>query len=180
MKNFLLTAVIAASAAMPVMAGTALPYSETFDTAADFATMTVVDANSDNKTWYHSDYYKSAMIDYSDDSSMDDWLILPAFSLAPGGTYTFEMDARCYSSFLGTERFEVKMGTAATAAAMTPLWEKHCLKQINFSTSLKKSLLPQPEHTISASTASLTQNAAACWLTTLLCRPAWQRKAQQR
>ena len=31
MKNFLLTAVIAASAAMPVMAGTALPYSETFD-----------------------------------------------------------------------------------------------------------------------------------------------------
>lgn len=83
MKNFLLTAVIAASAAMPVMAGTALPYSETFDTAADFATMTVVDANSDNKTWYHSDYYKSAMIDYSDDSSMDDWLILPAFSLAP-------------------------------------------------------------------------------------------------
>lgn len=119
MKNFLLTAVIAASAAMPVMAGTALPYSETFDTAADFATMTVVDANSDNKTWYHSDYYKSAMIDYSDDSSMDDWLILPAFSLAPGGTYTFEMDARCYSSFLGTERFEVKMGTAATAAAMT-------------------------------------------------------------
>ena len=39
MKNFLLTAVIAASAAMPVMAGTALPYSETFDTAADFATM---------------------------------------------------------------------------------------------------------------------------------------------
>lgn len=41
MKNFLLTAVIAASAAMPVMAGTALPYSETFDTAADFATMTV-------------------------------------------------------------------------------------------------------------------------------------------
>lgn len=118
MKNFLLTAVIAASAAMPVMAGTALPYSETFDTAADFATMTVVDANSDNKTWYHSDYYKSAMIDYSDDSSMDDWLILPAFSLAPGGTYTFEMDARCYSSFLGTERFEVKMGTAATAAAM--------------------------------------------------------------
>ena len=65
MKNFLLTAVIAASAAMPVMAGTALPYSETFDTAADFATMTVVDANSDNKTWYHSDYFKSAMIDYS-------------------------------------------------------------------------------------------------------------------
>ena len=119
MKNFLLTAVIAASAAMPVMAGIALPYSETFDTAADFATMTVVDANSDNKTWYHSDYYKSAMIDYSDDSSMDDWLIMPAFSLAPGGTYTFEMDARCYSSFLGTERFEVKMGTAATAAAMT-------------------------------------------------------------
>ena len=49
MKNFLLTAVIAASAAMPVMAGTALPYSETFDTAADFATMTVVDANSDNQ-----------------------------------------------------------------------------------------------------------------------------------
>ena len=35
MKNFLLTAVIAASAAMPVMAGTALPYSETFDTAFD-------------------------------------------------------------------------------------------------------------------------------------------------
>lgn len=119
MKNFLLTAVLAASAVMPVMAGTALPYSETFDTAADFATMTVVDANSDNKTWYHSDYYKSAMIDYSDDSSMDDWLILPAFSLAPGGTYTFEMDARCYSSIFGTERFEVKMGTAATAAAMT-------------------------------------------------------------
>ena len=73
MKNFLLTAVIAASAAMPVMAGTALPYSETFDTAADFATMTVVDANSDNKTWYHSDYYKSAMIDYSDDSTIKDF-----------------------------------------------------------------------------------------------------------
>lgn len=47
MKNFLLTAVLAASAVMPVMAGTALPYSETFDTAADFATMTVVDANSE-------------------------------------------------------------------------------------------------------------------------------------
>ena len=54
MKNFLLTAVLAASAVMPVMAGTALPYSETFDTAADFATMTVVDASSDNKTWDHS------------------------------------------------------------------------------------------------------------------------------
>lgn len=181
MKNFLLTAVLAASAVMPVMAGTALPYSETFDTAADFATMTVVDANSDNKTWYHSDYYKSAMIDYSDDSSMDDWLILPAFSLAPGGTYTFEMDARCYSSIFGTERFEVKMGTAATAAAMTEtVVGETLLKTDKFQHFTQKSLLPQPEHTISASTASLTQNAAACWLTTLLCRPAWQRKAQQR
>ena len=105
MKNFLLTAVIAASAAMPVMAGTALPYSETFDTAADFATMTVVDANSDNKTWYHSDYYKSAMIDYSDDSSMDDWLILPAFSLAPGGTYTLRDGCPVLQQLLGHRAF---------------------------------------------------------------------------
>ena len=140
MKNFLLTAVLAASAVMPVMAGTALPYSETFDTAADFATMTVVDAN--NKTWYHSDYYKSAMIDYSDDSSMDDWLILPAFSLAPGGTYTFEMDARCYSSIFGTERFEVKMGTAATAAAAnTALIVPPSSDAISGPTSTTRSLL---------------------------------------
>lgn len=82
-----------------------LPYSETFDTAADFATMTVVDANSDNKTWYHSDYYKSAMIDYSDDSSMDDWLILPAFSLAPAARIPSRWMPGATANFLGNGAF---------------------------------------------------------------------------
>lgn len=116
-----------ASAALPAMA-VALPYSETFDSAAAFASLTVVDANNDGKTWYYNDYAKAAQTDYAD-VAMNDWLILPAFTLAPGNTYTLEFDARCYSSFFGSEQIEVKMGTAATAAAMQ--------RQVVASTDLK-------------------------------------------
>ena len=127
MKKQLLTTIALASAVLPSMAA-ALPYSETFDSAAAFATMTVVDANNDGKTWYYNDYAKAAQTDYAD-AAMDDWLILPAFTLAPGSTYTLEFDAKCYSSFFGSEQIEVKMGTAATAEAMQ--------QQVVASTDLK-------------------------------------------
>ncbi len=118
MNRYLLATLITATA-LQASAATALPYSESFDTASGFATMTVVDANGDGRTWYYNSYAQAAQADYSDSKDMDDWLILPAFSLQPAKTYTLELDAKCYSSFFGKEQFEIKMGTTAAAEAMT-------------------------------------------------------------
>lgn len=83
--------------------------------------MTVIDANADEATW---DWYGNrARCSYHRTHTADDWLISPAIQLEAGRQYSFAIKAQSYSDRYG-ERFEVKLGNAATAEAMTaPLIE---------------------------------------------------------
>ena len=92
-----------------------LPYFNNIDDKTNFNDFTVIDANGDGTTWAWS--AKSARISYGD-GDMDDWLIMPAMQLEGGKAYKFEFDVRGNSSSF-TERFELKMGTAAEAEAMS-------------------------------------------------------------
>ncbi|MCM1163793.1 MAG: choice-of-anchor J domain-containing protein [Muribaculaceae bacterium] len=94
------------------------PYTNTFATAADFSTMTVIDANDDNKAWTYYAAYKAARISYNTSLDMDDWMITPPVRLEKGKTYKLSFDTYAYKATY-PERIEVKVGTAPTAAAMT-------------------------------------------------------------
>lgn len=97
-----------------------LPYSNAIDTEDNFEWFTVIDANNDGYCWslFTSDGQACASLRYNSDEAADDWLISPAFRLEAGKTYTMAVDMNA-SSEAYAERFEVKMGTAATAEAMT-------------------------------------------------------------
>lgn len=78
--------------------------------------MTVIDANADEATW---DWYGNrARCSYHRTNKADDWLITPSITLEAGRQYSFSIKAQSYSERYG-ERFEVKLGNAATAEAMT-------------------------------------------------------------
>jgi len=79
---------------------------------------TVVNANNDNVAWYFSPYYGCFKYDYSNDLAADDWLISPAFRLEAGKIYEFSFSIAAGHT-LYIERYEVAMGMAATAGAMT-------------------------------------------------------------
>ncbi len=94
-----------------------LPYVNTLDDMDDWEWFTVVDANEDGSTWHwYSD--GQASYKYNDANNADDWLFTPAFRLEAGKTYVFSLDANVSSSAYA-ETFEVKMGGAPTAEAMT-------------------------------------------------------------
>ncbi len=92
-------------------------YSNAFASSNDFNAMTVIDANNDGKTWtYNSSGY--AQYTYSSSNAANDWLITPGITLEAGKTYQFNIEAWARSTYY-TEKLEVKMGSAATAAGMT-------------------------------------------------------------
>ena len=92
-----------------------VPYHESFGTEASLNDYTVIDANHDNNTWYFS----GGKMSYSySPNAADDWLITPAIELEAGKSYAFTLQARSFAS-LYPERFEVKLGAAPTAEAMT-------------------------------------------------------------
>ena len=93
-----------------------LPYTNGFEGVDDWDWLTIIDANNDGSTWHP--YYGEASYKYNSDNNGDDWLISPAIRLEAGKTYSFSIDAHG-STDVYLERLEVKMGTEATADAMT-------------------------------------------------------------
>lgn len=93
-----------------------LPYANGFDTQNDWDWLTIIDANGDGSTW--NPFEGEASYKYNSDNNADDWLISPPIRLEAGKTYSFTIDAHG-STDAYSERIEVKMGTEATAGAMT-------------------------------------------------------------
>lgn len=94
------------------------PFSCTFDTAEDLAQFTIINANNDPYTWTYRADKQSVRVSHNSNMDMDDWLILPPMRFEAGKSYTFALDAACADESC-VERFEVKLGTAATVEAMT-------------------------------------------------------------
>lgn len=97
----------------------AAPYSESFDTADAFELYTVIDANNDGKTWTYNATEKAVRAAYNSKNEMDDWLITPGIKLEAGKTYRIAADLRNHSANSYPEKFEIKIGNAPEASAMT-------------------------------------------------------------
>lgn len=103
----------------------------TFDTKSDLEGFTIIDANGDAHmyegtlrggwSWMQRDGIEdfTASVAYYCDyhNAADDWLITPGIKLTPDRTYTFSFEA--YAANIYPEKFELFMGNAATAEAMT-------------------------------------------------------------
>lgn len=78
----------------------------------------VIDGNHDGVKWHFED--KGAQVQWCESSTLaqDDWLISPELPLTPGHRYRMLAEAANYNSSL-PNKLEVKLGDAATAAAMT-------------------------------------------------------------
>lgn len=93
------------------------PYTETFDNANVMNTFTIIDANNDGATWSFN--YDKVQAKFNTEHAMDDWLITSPIALESGKFYDLTIDVRELVTDYGEERFEVKLGTAPTAEAMT-------------------------------------------------------------
>ncbi len=80
------------------------------------ATMTIIDANNNNKTWQAKD--GAMRCPYDGTMAMDDWMITPGIQLETGKGYELTIDAWVQSASYA-EKIEVKIGKSATAADMT-------------------------------------------------------------
>lgn len=93
-----------------------VPYYQGFETQAAFSEFTVINANSDDRTWtYGGTIGQNATYQWNSNSAADDWLITPAIIMTPGATYEFGIDAKA-SGY--TERFEVLLGNEPTVESM--------------------------------------------------------------
>ena len=103
--------------AISVVTEAEVPYSNGFDDAGEQAAFSIIDANNDGKTWqFNAAGY--AYNPYNSSADADDWLISPAIKLEAGKTYRVAFDTKAQSTSY-PERVEMKMGNAATVAAMT-------------------------------------------------------------
>ncbi|MCQ2243270.1 MAG: choice-of-anchor J domain-containing protein [Bacteroidaceae bacterium] len=92
-------------------------YSQDFNNELEgINNMTVIDTNGDEHTWEW--YGNRARCSYDRVNKADDWLISEAIHLEANKLYTFSIKGQAYSDRYA-ERYEVKLGTAATAEAMT-------------------------------------------------------------
>lgn len=96
---------------------TELPYSQTFDNAASFDNLTIINANDDIKEWEYQD--GKACLWYNSNEAADDWLILPGMNMTEGMGYTISFDAWAHIGNQYPERIEVKYGMAPTVDGMT-------------------------------------------------------------
>ncbi|MBR1415725.1 MAG: choice-of-anchor J domain-containing protein [Prevotella sp.] len=98
-----------------------LPYVNSFNTPAEQAEFGIINSNEDDITWTFvadGDNNTAVRYGYSNTEGGDDWLISPAIKLEKGKSYRVAFDGRAYSANY-PERFEVKLGQAAKASAMT-------------------------------------------------------------
>ena len=97
-------------------------YSNELNTPDLYNSMTEIDANEDGTgtsgEWVLLDY---ATYIYHGDNAADDWLVTPGLVLEAGVTYTIALEAIKPTpvSHTYTETFEVKVGTEATADALS-------------------------------------------------------------
>ncbi|MDE7426307.1 MAG: choice-of-anchor J domain-containing protein [Muribaculaceae bacterium] len=112
--------------------GTVTPaYVEDFSAPSSEAFFTVIDANEDTRTFrYHAD--GEMRYTYNTSLDADDWLITPGLNLEAGKLYSLILDVAANGY---PEAYEVKMGNAATAEAMTvSLAAKETLSDKAFTT----------------------------------------------
>lgn len=85
-----------------------VPYEEHFDSARQFMFYTIIDANSDTRTWQYLD--GNARYGYSAQNAADDWLLTPALHMKAGRTYNLSFHTGCgLTSY--PERIAVGFGT---------------------------------------------------------------------
>ena len=93
-----------------------IPYFADFTKQSEFNLYTVIDANSDNKTFTYNS--NGARYTYNSQNAADDWLISPPIHMKDGKAYN--VIAKAYAAMARyPERFEVKVGKAPTPDAMT-------------------------------------------------------------
>ncbi len=101
---------------VPAAGSFGVPFTETFDSADDFALWTVIDPNG-GPTWAFND----GQADYLNNPGLiegDDWLVSPAISLEEGKSYKLHYEYRT-GGYNKAENFEIKAGTAISPEAMT-------------------------------------------------------------
>lgn len=94
------------------------PYLETFDNAASLLNYTIIDGNADNRKWAFFASSQIVRCAFTAGKAQNDWIITPAIHLEAGKAYLYSFDAAVLNGNYG-EHFELKLGTAPTAAAMT-------------------------------------------------------------
>lgn len=100
-----------------VMGEVTPPYTDAFATSDDFLPFTPVNSNDDSSTWaWHES--GCALIGYSWEKDLDDWLMSPPVRLEAGKAYRLAIDARGESEYY-TDLFEVRMGSGNGVADMT-------------------------------------------------------------
>lgn len=92
-----------------------VPYVADFTQEGVFDVFNVIDANGDSKTWAWSASY-GAYYSYSETNDADDYLVTMPIKLEAGKNYNVAVTARS-SGY--TEAFEVVLGKAATATALS-------------------------------------------------------------
>lgn len=97
-----------------------VPYDETFDQPNSFELFTVIDANSDDKTWYYDEAEKAACYRYHVIDDADDWLLTPQLSMKKGTAYVVRFTARCAASY-SPEVVEVAAGEGDTPSSYTTI-----------------------------------------------------------
>ncbi|MCM1452251.1 MAG: choice-of-anchor J domain-containing protein [Clostridium sp.] len=97
-------------------AGEDLPYHKDLRSETALDDMTVIDVNNDGKTWTASTV--GARYGYHRTNPGDDWLITPALNLQAGKAYELKVEIGSYNSY-NEEKYEIYLGNAATAEAMT-------------------------------------------------------------
>lgn len=139
MKKFLLAALLALCL-VPARAQE-LPYAQSFDSSADFATLTLWHADTDSRDW---DYTSSAARFYPAGrySAFDAWFFLPELTFEQGHTYVITFDAKISSS--GSSNYKtirVSAGNDATPDTQTELFSKEI--QSTSYTSCKAAFEPE-------------------------------------
>lgn len=101
------------------------PYSDDFSDVSFTESYTIIDGNGDGRSWAAFVGMAQGMGPAwgSEDSHADEWLITPAIKLEGGKFYKFSIKAATMGS-VSTESFEVAVGNAPTAEAMTDVFLK--------------------------------------------------------
>lgn len=99
------------------------PFAEDFSDTGYLESYTAIDGNGDGRSWGSFVGMAQGMgpVQGSEDSSADEWLITPAVRLEGGKFYKFGIVAASMGS-TWTETFEVAIGNAPTAEAMTDIF----------------------------------------------------------
>lgn len=101
-----------------------VPYTNDFSSAESLLGFTIIDGDKDGYTWewkhltpYGTDPQDIVWTRFNSTEQCNDWLILPPVNFLASGEYQLRFKARAFDSD-SPERFEVKMGSAASVEAM--------------------------------------------------------------